>query len=106
MNVIADCSLRQTILRIGGTVFLAIRDSFAKLDPRVQFRNPVMFVVYLASIFLTILGIAGAFGAIRDVGHPAFILSVAAWLWLTMMFGNLAEAVAENRARGAPQGCG
>jgi K+-transporting ATPase ATPase B chain len=77
----------------------AIRDAFVKLDPRVQFRNPVMFVVYIGSIFTTLIGIAAASGAAQEPGSPAFVLGVAVWLWLTVLFANFAEAVAEGRGK-------
>ncbi|MEJ0085180.1 MAG: potassium-transporting ATPase subunit KdpB [Pseudomonadota bacterium] len=77
----------------------ALRDSFVKLDPRVQFRNPVMFVVYVGSILTTVIGIAAALGAASDAGRPAFVLQVSAWLWLTVLFANFAEAVAEGRGK-------
>ena len=80
-------------------VSAAIRDAFVKLDPRVQFRNPVMFVVYVGSIFTTLIGIAAASGAASDAGRPGFVLSIAAWLWLTVLFANFAEAVAEGRGK-------
>ncbi len=80
-------------------VMAAIRDSFRKLDPRVQFRNPVMFVVFVGSILTTVIGLAAAGGAMPDAGRPGFILAVAAWLWLTVLFANFAEAVAEGRGK-------
>ena len=80
-------------------VAASIAESFRKLDPRVQVRNPVMFVVFVGSLLTTILGLLAAAGAIADVGHPAFVLSIAAWLWLTVLFANFAEAVAEGRGK-------
>ena len=80
-------------------VLRGIRDSFAKLDPRVQVRNPVMFVVFVGSAFTTALGVAAALGAAPTAGHPAFVLTIAAWLWLTVLFANFAEAVAEGRGK-------
>ena len=80
-------------------VVQGIRDSFAKLDPRVQVRNPVMFVVFVGSAFTTALGVAAALGAAPTAGHPAFVLTIAAWLWLTVLFANFAEAVAEGRGK-------
>jgi K+-transporting ATPase ATPase B chain len=77
----------------------AVRNSFRKLDPRVQFRNPVMFVVFVGSILTTVIGLAAAGGAMPDAGRPGFILTVAAWLWLTVLFANFAEAVAEGRGK-------
>jgi len=95
---VARASVTSTFLT-GPLVSAAIRDSFAKLSPRTQFRNPVMFVVYIGSIFTTIIGLAAAFGAASDAGHPAFVLAISAWLWLTVLFANFAEAVAEGRGK-------
>jgi K+-transporting ATPase ATPase B chain len=77
----------------------AVRASFAKLAPRVQIRNPVMFVVFVGSLLTTVIGIAALLGRAPDVGAPAFVLSIAAWLWLTVLFANFAEAVAEGRGK-------
>lgn len=75
----------------------AIVDSFAKLDPRRQLRNPVMFTVFVGSILTTGLGLY----AIKNPGteSPAFILGVSAWLWFTVLFANFAEAMAEGRGK-------
>jgi potassium-transporting ATPase ATP-binding subunit len=75
----------------------ALADSFRKLDPRVQWRNPVMFVVYIGSILTTALWIQALGGAGEA---PAwFILNVAIWLWFTVLFANFAEALAEGRSK-------
>ena len=74
-------------------------DSLKKLHPRVQFRNPVMFVVYVGSLLTTVIGIAAVTGQITDAGSPAFVLGISAWLWLTVLFANFAEAVAEGRGK-------
>ena len=75
----------------------AIVDSFKKLDPRLQWRNPVMFVVYVGSILTTLLAIQ-ALGGEGDA--PAgFILAIAMWLWFTVLFANFAEALAEGRSK-------
>ncbi len=75
----------------------AIVDSFRKLAPQTQLRNPVMFVVYVGSILTTALFCQ----ALRGQGEaPAgFIFAIAAWLWFTVLFANLAEALAEGRSR-------
>ncbi|MEO8464055.1 MAG: potassium-transporting ATPase subunit KdpB [Gammaproteobacteria bacterium] len=73
--------------------------ALAKLDPRVQFRNPVMFVVYVGSVFTTAIGVAALVGVAPDAGRPAFVLAIAVWLWLTVLFANFAEAVAEGRGK-------
>ncbi len=75
----------------------AIVDSFRKLDPRVQARNPVMFVVLVGSVLTTVL-------FFRDLGSATqaqnvFTGSVAAWLWFTVLFANFAEAMAEGRGK-------
>jgi len=77
----------------------ALWESCRKLDPRVQIRNPVMFVVFVGSILTTIIGIGAALGEIRNEGSPGFIIAVAIWLWLTVLFANFAEAVAEGRGK-------
>jgi K+-transporting ATPase ATPase B chain len=99
MNVPALRIERPMNFLTGPIVSAAVRDSFAKLNPRVQFRNPVMFVVFIGSIFTTVIGIAAATGAVENAGHPAFVLAIAAWLWLTVLFANFAEAVAEGRGK-------
>ena len=75
----------------------ALVDSFRKLAPQVQLRNPVMFVVYVGSILTSILFLQ----AVRGSGEapPGFILAVAIWLWFTVLFANFAEALAEGRSK-------
>jgi potassium-transporting ATPase ATP-binding subunit len=75
----------------------ALLDSLRKLSPRVQLRNPVMFVVYVGSIMTTLLFLQ----ALRGGGEaPAgFILAIAVWLWFTVLFANFAEALAEGRSK-------
>jgi K+-transporting ATPase ATPase B chain len=77
-----------------------IADAFRKLDPRVQARNPVMFVVFVGSILTTLVGIAVLVRGDAGGGEGAgFVLAIAAWLWLTVLFANFAEAVAEGRGK-------
>ncbi len=77
-------------------VSAAIWDSLKKLAPRVQLLNTVTFGVYVGSIFATAIGIAAAIGA-TDGGRSAeFLLAVAAWLWLSVLLANLADAVADE----------
>jgi potassium-transporting ATPase ATP-binding subunit len=79
--------------------------SFGKLSPRLMLRNPVMFVVEVGAVLTTAIWIVQAFGGDaggRDLsgGDPAwFTFSVALWLWLTVLFGNFAEALAEGRGK-------
>ncbi len=75
----------------------ATRDALRKLDPRVQWRNPVMFVVYLGSILTTGLWIQALFG--QGEAPAWFIFGVAIWLWFTVLFANFAEALAEGRSK-------
>src|SRR5579859_7624672 len=75
----------------------AIVDSFKKLTPRTQFRNPVMFCVYVGSILTTILWIAALGG--QAEAPAGFILAIALWLWFTVLFANFAEALAEGRSK-------
>jgi potassium-transporting ATPase ATP-binding subunit len=83
----------------GPLVMAGVVDSFRKLDPRVQVRNPVMFVVYVGSLLTTVIGIVAAFNADAALGSPGFVLGIAAWLWLTVLFANFAEALAEGRGK-------
>src|SRR5437868_1792897 len=75
----------------------AIADAFRKLDPRVQWRNPVMFVVYIGSILTTLLFAQALLG--RGEAPAGFILAITLWLWFTVLFANLAEALAEGRSK-------
>ncbi|MEK6425128.1 MAG: potassium-transporting ATPase subunit KdpB [Burkholderia gladioli] len=75
----------------------AIVESFKKLTPRTQFRNPVMFCVYVGSVLTTILWIAALLG--QAEAPAGFILAVTLWLWFTVLFANFAEALAEGRSK-------
>src|SRR5262244_1256417 len=72
-------------------------DSFRKLTPRRQVRNPVMFVVYVGSILTTLLWMQALAGHGEAPGW--FICWVSAWLWFTVLFANFAEAMAEGRGK-------
>ena len=82
-------------------VLRATRDSFVKLDPRVQIRNPVMFVVEIGALITTVtwfIQIGG--GESLGGNEPAwYTFTIAFWLWLTVVFANMAEAFAEGRGR-------
>jgi K+-transporting ATPase ATPase B chain len=75
----------------------AVRDSFLKLNPRRQFRNPVMFVVFIGSILTSVLFVQAIFG--KGEAGPWFILGISLWLWFTVLFANFAEAMAEGHGR-------
>ena len=76
----------------------ALRAAFAKLDPRLQWRNPVMFVVWVGSAFTTLLWLNALAGPTANPG-AGFIGAVALWLWFTVLFANFAEALAEGRSK-------
>jgi K+-transporting ATPase ATPase B chain len=78
-------------------VHRAVVDAFRKLDPRVQVRNPVMFVVEVGSVLTTALFVQALFG--QGEAGAGFIGAVAAWLLFTVLFANFAEAVAEGRGK-------
>jgi K+-transporting ATPase ATPase B chain len=89
-------------------VLRAVRDSFLKLDPRVQVRNPVMFVVEIGAVITTVAWLIQVFGGPPLGGNntqaatadPAwFTFAITIWLWLTVVFANSAEAFAEGRGR-------
>src|SRR6185312_13754304 len=98
----------------------ALIDSLVKLDPRVQIRNPVMFVVEIGALITTVSCLIQAFGG-KPLGHSLtgiphagappiaggeqagepewYTFTIAFWLWLTVIFANMAEAFAEGRGR-------
>jgi K+-transporting ATPase ATPase B chain len=77
----------------------AVKDSFLKLAPWVQWRNPVMFVVFVGSVLITGLWIIQLGGGLAQEGRPGFVLAVALWLWATLLFANFAESLAEGRGK-------
>jgi K+-transporting ATPase ATPase B chain len=100
---VPESSERRAIsLFRGDIVKRAIIDSFIKLDPRVQIRNPVMFVVEIGAVittvtwFIQVFG-GGPLGGGNEPGWYTFTISI--WLWLTVVFANMAEAFAEGRGR-------
>jgi potassium-transporting ATPase ATP-binding subunit len=88
----------DTERRVGGglldpkILWKSLPDAFKKLDPRVQIRNPVMFVVEVGAAITT-------YTAIFNDKQPAFNWTIVVFLWLTVVFANLAEAVAEGRGK-------
>ncbi|MFT3917367.1 MAG: potassium-transporting ATPase subunit KdpB [Anaeromyxobacteraceae bacterium] len=84
---------------LAGPIFwTAVRDAFAKLDPRHLLRNPVMFTVELGSAFTTVLWVHAVTTGAGDA-PSGFILAVSLWLWFTVLFANFAEAIAEGRGK-------
>ncbi|MBC9935859.1 MULTISPECIES: potassium-transporting ATPase subunit KdpB [unclassified Leucobacter] len=100
----ASSKPRQRSVFTWKAVVEALPGTFAKLDPRVMWRNPVMFLVEIGAVLVTALAIAEPF-----LGGPApsggaeipasFAWGIALWLWLTVLFANLAESVAEGRGK-------
>jgi K+-transporting ATPase ATPase B chain len=80
-----------------GMIADALRQSLKKLSPRVQIRNPVMFVVYVGAILTTVLYFL-SFAGIQDES-AGYVLAIALILWFTVLFANFAEAIAEGRGR-------
>jgi potassium-transporting ATPase ATP-binding subunit len=78
-------------------IWQAVADAFRKLSPRLQFRNPVMFVVFVCSILTTLLWVQALAG--HGEAPTAFIFWVSIWLWFTLLFANFAEALAEGRGK-------
>ena len=76
----------------------AIWASFTKLNPRWQFRNPVMFCVYIGSLLTTLMA---AQALVRSSGQEStgFIIAITVWLWFTVLFANFAEAIAEGQGK-------
>jgi K+-transporting ATPase ATPase B chain len=77
-------------------VSTAIRESLVKLDPRLQFKNPVMFIVEVGSVLTTMVWVQEL---ATGTGQPLFTGQVAFWLWFTVLFANFAEAIAEGRGK-------
>ncbi len=75
----------------------AIADAFRKLDPRIQVRNPVMFVVLVGSVLTTGLFFQALVS--KEAAPKGFILAISLWLWFTVLFANFAEAIAEGRGK-------
>jgi K+-transporting ATPase ATPase B chain len=81
----------------GEIVAGAVKGSFPKLDPCLQFRNPVMFIVELGSAITTAIFVIDLVRG--DTGSLWFVGVITFWLWLTVLFANFAEAVAEGRGK-------
>ena len=90
-------SRNQQALFDGALLRTALVDALKKLDPRTQWRNPVMFVVWLGSVVTMLLAIAIASG--KTPGETGFTSAIAVWLWFTVLFANFAEALAEGRSK-------
>lgn len=88
---------KKTALADQKMILRAVKDSFIKLNPRVQINNPVMFLVFLSSVLTTILWIVSLFSW-KDA-PSGYTLAIAVILWFTVLFANFAEAIAEGRGK-------
>ncbi len=88
---------KKSIFSNHGIMCRALKDSFIKLNPRTQIKNPVMFMVFVSAI-LTFVMFLFSLAGIRDAA-PGYILAISVILWLTVLFGNFAEAIAEGRGK-------
>lgn len=86
---------RQSRLITTGQFLECLKSSCLMLDPRIQFRNPVMFVTYLGAIITTIYAVVEGFQG----QWISFHIQIALWLWFTVLFANFAEAIAESRGK-------
>ena len=82
-------------------ILTAVGQAFVKLDPRVQFRNPIMFIVMIGSVITTVI-------VLRDIisskgTDTMFAVQISLWLWFTLLFANFAEALAEGRGKAQAQ---
>lgn len=75
----------------------ALGDTLRKLAPQQQWKNPVMFVVYIGSLLTTGIGLSELLSG--NGGQTGFILTITFWLWFTVLFANFAESVAEGRSK-------
>ena len=90
-------SRKQLALFEPSLVAQALMDAVKKLSPHTQWRNPVMFIVWLGSLLTTLLTLAMATGHMQ--GNPWFTGAISLWLWVTVLFANFAEALAEGRSK-------
>ena len=88
---------RQTSMFEPEIVEQAVKDSFPKLDPRSQIKNPVMFIVELGSVITTVIFFLDI--ARGNTDQLWFVATISIWLWLTVLFANFAEAIAEGRGK-------
>ncbi len=91
-------SKKKQVFIDGNIVKEALKESFVKLSPKVQYKNPVMFVVYIGSILTTLIFLSTFF---KEGGgdERLFTFLITLFLWFTVLFANFAEAIAEGRGK-------
>ena len=90
-------SRKQMALFEPSLVAQALKDAVKKLSPHTQWRNPVMFIVWTGSLLTTLITLMMAAGQMP--GNPLFSGAISVWLWVTVLFANFAEALAEGRSK-------
>lgn len=90
-------SRKQLALFEPTLVVQALKEAVKKLNPQAQWRNPVMFIVWIGSLLTTCISIAMASGVMH--GNALFSAAISGWLWVTVLFANFAEALAEGRSK-------
>lgn len=90
-------SRKQLALFEPSLVAQALMDAVKKLSPHTQWRNPVMFIVWIGSLLTTAIALAMATG--QMAGSALFTGAISLWLWVTVLFANFAEALAEGRSK-------
>lgn len=88
---------KKGLFHDGAMMRRAVRDAFSKLSPKTQTQNPVMLLVYISAVLTTVLYVLSLFG-VQDA-PSGFTLAIAVVLWLTVLFANFAEAIAEGRGK-------
>ncbi len=105
MTTTTDAPAREVTTRVPAhtltwpQIRAALPGALRKLHPAAQWRNPVMMLVWVGAVFLTVLAVVEPFLGAPSAGGPAFTAVIAAWLWLTVLFANLAESIAEGRGK-------
>ncbi len=90
---------RTAPLLAAQNIGLALRDSFAKLNPKTMIKNPVMFTVEIGTVVMLIVTILSTFRQDAALGSPGYNAGITFLLLLTVVFGNVAEAIAEARGK-------
>lgn len=84
-----------------GMMIEAVRDAFRKLNPVIQMKNPVMFIVFVGAVFTSALFLRD--WVLGSAGNLSFTFQINLWLWFTVLFANFAEAIAEGRGKAQAQ---
>lgn len=94
-------SNKSTSLFSRELVLESLKQSFVKLDPRMMVRNPVMFIVEVCTALMIVATLYFLFAGVTDQGAFGYNVAVSVILFVTLLFANFAEAIAEARGKGA-----